>query len=97
MIFNREDYDNHSRIHDDVNSRKDKSTIKCYSCENYRYYVAECHNKKRDEEANLTFMHDEEPILMSAEKMSNLLILNEEKIMTNFRNDRIETNRANNR
>lgn len=69
--------------------------IKCYSCGKYEHYVAECRNKERDEEVNLTFTQDEDLTLMLVEKMSNLLMLNEEKIMTNFivdREDQVETN-----
>ena len=73
-----------SQTHDNVNQLKDKSMIKCYSCEKYGYYAVECHNKKCDEEANLTFTDNEELVLMLAEKMPNLLILNEEKIMSDL-------------
>ena len=72
------------QTHDDVNQLKDKSMIKCYFCEKYRYYAMECRNKKCVEEANLTFTDNEEPTLMLAEKMPNLLILNEEKIMADL-------------
>ncbi|XP_022927953.1 uncharacterized protein LOC111434803 [Cucurbita moschata] len=47
------------------------------------YYATECHNNERGEEANLMFSVDEEPRLMLAEKMPNLLMLNEEKVMVN--------------
>ena len=79
--------------------------IKCYSCEKYGHYAVECCNKERDEEANLMFTDDEEPALMLAEKMTNLLILKEEKVMTNpfiDEEDQVETsmwylnNKANN-
>ena len=49
----------------------------------YGHYAVECCNKERDEEANLMFTDDEEPALMLAEKMSNLLMLIEEKVMAN--------------
>ena len=52
-------------------------------------------NKEHNEEANLTFMHDKEPALMLVEKMPNLLMLNEEKVMVNLLadgEDRVETN-----
>ena len=69
--------DNTSQIHDNVNPYKDKSMIKCYSCGKYGHYTAECHNKEHDEEVNLMFTNDEEPILKLAEKMRNLFLLAE--------------------
>ena len=42
--------------------------------------MVECHNKERDEEANITFTKDKEFALMLAKKMYNLLMLNKEKI-----------------
>ena len=73
-------HENASQTHDDPNPWKDKSMIKCYSYERYRHYAMKCFNKKRNEEANLTFMHE-------AEKMFNLLMLNEEKAMVNLLTD----------
>ena len=58
--------------------------IKCYFCGKHGHYAIMCCKKKRDEEANLTCMQDQEPTLMLAEKMSNLLMLNEEKVMENL-------------
>ena len=58
--------------------------IKCYACGKYRYYVVGCHNKKRNEEANLTFTYDEALALMLTAKKLNLLILNEEKVIVNI-------------
>ena len=58
--------------------------IKCYSCGKYGHYVVEWCNMECSEEANLTFMDDEEPKLMLAKKMPNLLMLNKEKVMTNI-------------
>ena len=66
---------NTSKIHDNVNPWQDKSMIKCYSCEKYGHYAIECRKKKHDEEANLTLTHDQEPTLILAKKMSNLLML----------------------
>ncbi|XP_023520278.1 uncharacterized protein LOC111783586 [Cucurbita pepo subsp. pepo] len=42
-------HDNTSQTHDKVNSRRDKSMIKCYGCGKYGHYAAEYYNKKRDE------------------------------------------------
>ena len=39
----------------------------------------ECRNKKRVEAANLTFMHDENPVQMLTKNMSNLLIFSVER------------------
>ena len=81
--------------HENANPRKDKSMIKCYSCRKYGHYAAQCRNKERDEEANLMFSKDEEPTLMLAEKMPNLLILKEEKVIANpfiDIEDQVETN-----
>ena len=58
--------------------------IKCCAHEIYRHYVVECRNKERDEEANITFTKDEEFALMLAKKMSNLLMLNKDKVMVNL-------------
>ena len=57
--------------------------------------MVEFRKKKRDEEENLTLMQDQEPAQMSAEMMSNLLMLNEENIMANLLTkgeDLVETN-----
>lgn len=43
---------------------------------------------QQDEETNLTFKHDEEPILVLAEKMSNLFMFKEEKVIANLLTDR---------
>ena len=64
-------------------------------CEKYGHYVVKCCKKKCNEEANLTFTQDQELALMLAEKMSNLLMLNEEKVMVNLLTkgeDRVEIN-----
>ena len=69
--------------------------IKYYSCGKYGHNATECCNKKRDEEANLTLTQDQEPALMLVEKMPNLLMLNEAKVMANLLTkgeDRVETN-----
>ena len=44
--------------HENINPRKDKSMIKCYSCGKYGHYAIECSNKKRDEETNLTLTQE---------------------------------------
>ena len=67
--------DKTSQIHDNANSRKDKIIIKCYACGKYEHYAIEYRNEEHDEEANFTFTNDEEPPLMLAEKMPNLLML----------------------
>ena len=59
---------NTSQTYDNVNSWKDKSMIKCYSYEKYGHYGVECRKKKRDDEANLTLMQDQEPAPLLAEK-----------------------------
>ena len=69
--------------------------ITYYFYEKYGHYAVECCKKKRDEDANLTFTQDEEPTLMLAKKMSNLLMLNKEMVMANLltkEEDRVETN-----
>lgn len=53
--------------------------IKCYSCGKYRHYAVEGRNREHEEEVNLTFTDDEEPALMLAKTMPNLLMLNKEK------------------
>ena len=58
--------------------------VKCYACIKYGHYTVECRNKERNEEANLAFTDDEEPTLMLSKKMLNLLMLNEEKVITNL-------------
>ena len=81
-------------IHDDANHWKDESMIKYYSCGKYEHYAVECYKKKQDEKTNLTLMHDQEPTLILAEKMPNLLMLNKEKVMLNLltkEEDRVET------
>ena len=85
--------DNTSQIHDNVKSEEDKSMIKCYSCGKYGRYAVECHNNERDEEANLMFTDDEEPTLMLAEKILNLLVLNKEGYANPFIDgeDQVET------
>ena len=87
-------HENISQTHENVNTWKDKSMIKCNSCRKYGHYAAECRSKKQDEEATLTLTQDQEPTLMLAEMMPKLLMLNEEKIMANLltkREDQVET------
>ncbi|XP_042407543.1 uncharacterized protein LOC121997275 [Zingiber officinale] len=43
---------------------RDKSHIKCFNCEKMGHYTSECYNKRRDDEAHLTYATDEEPTLM---------------------------------
>ena len=57
--------------------------VKCYPDRKYGHYTTECRNKECDEETNLMFSDDEEPTLILAEKMPNLLMLNKEKVMAN--------------
>ena len=88
-------HDDTSQTHDNVNPWKDKSMIKCYSCGKYGHYVVECRKKKQDEEKNLTLTQNQEPTLILAKKMLNLLMLNEEKVMASLftkGEDRVETN-----
>lgn len=47
--------------------RKDKSKIKCFTCEKFGHYASKCPNKKQDEEVNLIQTdEDEDPVLMMA-------------------------------
>ncbi|XP_042446660.1 uncharacterized protein LOC122031635 [Zingiber officinale] len=43
---------------------RDKSRIKCFTCEKMGHYASECYNKRRDDETHLTCATDEEPALM---------------------------------
>ena len=61
----------------------------------YEYYAVECCKKKLNKEANLTLMQDQEPALILAEKMPNLLMFNEKKVITNLLTkgeDQVKTN-----
>ena len=88
-------HDNTSQTHDNPSSWKDKSMISVNLGGKYGDYAVECPKKKRDEEENLTLIQDQEPVLMLAEKMPNLFMLNEEKVLANLLTkgeDRVETN-----
>ena len=74
--------DNTSQTHENANPQKEKRS--CFSCGKYEHYVTESRNKECDEKANLRFLDDEELTLMLAEEMPNLLVLNEENVMTNL-------------
>ena len=48
------------------NGTRDKSHIKCFTCNKMGHYASECRGKGRDEEAHLTCAAEEEPTLMMA-------------------------------
>lgn len=48
-------------------NNKDKSHIKCINYDKMGYYTFECWSKQHEEKANLTHVHDEEPVLMLIE------------------------------
>ncbi|XP_038889342.1 uncharacterized protein LOC120079255 [Benincasa hispida] len=50
------------------NGTRDKSHIKCFTCNKRGHYASECRGKGRDDEAHLTCVVDEEPTLMMAIK-----------------------------
>ncbi|XP_047309535.1 uncharacterized protein LOC124912946 [Impatiens glandulifera] len=69
---------------EDTKPRKNKSTVKCYACQKYGHYASECRNKKPDEEANLTNLHDDEPTLMFVEGVANPFPEDEETNLEEF-------------
>lgn len=60
---------------------RDKSKIKCYNCNNYGHYAAECRKPRRTrevtQEVQLSRMDDDEPALLLA-KHADLMLLNEQ-------------------
>ena len=46
------------------NDTRDKSHIKCFTCNKMGHYMSKCRGKDRDDEAHLTCVVEEEPALM---------------------------------
>ncbi|XP_020253974.1 uncharacterized protein LOC109831046 [Asparagus officinalis] len=68
----------------------DKSTIKCFNCNNFGHYASECRSKHRDEETNLTLVQDDDPALLLSECTGgtrNMVLLNEEKGIPKLQTD----------
>ncbi|XP_047306189.1 uncharacterized protein LOC124909563 [Impatiens glandulifera] len=57
----------------DTKPRKDKSIVKCYAYQKYKHYASECLNKRPNNEANLTSLHDENPSLIFSKDVTNAL------------------------
>ena len=68
--------------------RRDRSKVRCFSCDVYGHFVAECrkpkreHEKEQKTEVNLTQVHDEEPVLLMVERVTKtndkeIILLNE--------------------
>lgn len=64
-------------------SAKDKSKIKYFSCNNYGHYASECRSKSHVEEAHLTCVDDDGPMLLLIVSQENIVMLNVEKAMSN--------------
>ncbi|KAL4589803.1 hypothetical protein LXL04_002713 [Taraxacum kok-saghyz] len=60
------------------NGSRDKSTVKCFNCDDYGHYAAECPKprRERNQEANLSQTHLDEPTLLLT--MQGEIFLNEE-------------------
>ncbi|GJR90263.1 zinc finger, CCHC-type containing protein, partial [Tanacetum coccineum] len=64
-------HDPKTNWNDQKHVQKDKSKIKCFSCDEFGHYASECPKKRLAEEANLTQSVDEEPTLMMAISQEN--------------------------
>lgn len=81
----------------------DKSKVKCFGCQGYGHYAAECKKSKREkehkEEVNIAQMQDDEPALLLTEKPeedSTVMLINEEKVLPklsqNSEGDQVSSN-----
>ncbi|XP_074352385.1 uncharacterized protein LOC141691555 [Apium graveolens] len=75
------------RNRDNTRSTRDKSKVRCFSCNGYGHYAAECkktkQNKEMIEEAHFSHIPDEEPALLmvKCEKNDKLnMLINEEHV-----------------
>lgn len=67
---------------------RDKSRVRCFNCQGYGHYAADCKKPKREkehkEEVNLAHMQDDEQALLltkSAENGERVMLINEEKLL----------------
>lgn len=99
------EYDSSKRFRTRDNSRsaRDKSKVRCFSCNGYGHYAAECKKGKRDkepmEEAHFSQIPDEEPALLMVECEKNdkvSMLINEEHVVPKLtQGDVIETTESN--
>ena len=82
---NKENTDGHSGFKG--RGGRDKSRVKCYNCNLFGHYAAECRKPRRTREqkheANIVEIEDEEPALLLANHVKeedNLMLLNEQKV-----------------
>lgn len=81
---------------------KDKSRIRCYNCQNYGHYAAECKKAKRErevrQEALMARTEEDEPALLLAkhDKECGEVMLNEKgmtpKVMTDGKEKKTSSN-----
>lgn len=71
----------------DTRGFRDKSKVRCWNCQGYGHFAADCKKPKRDkesrEEANIAQIPDDEPALLLAEKQDDegtVMLLNEDKV-----------------
>ncbi|XP_071740096.1 uncharacterized protein [Rutidosis leptorrhynchoides] len=64
------------------NRSKDKKSIKCYNCNNYRHYTSDCKSPKdKADESNLTRTNEEPALLlMVCEEEESRILLNGENV-----------------
>lgn len=79
----------------DKSYTRDRSTVKCFNCNVYGHYAAECRkprrerekNKEQTHESNLTKIEDDESTLLLTEldrSSEDIVLLNEEKVVPSF-------------
>ncbi|KAA0025454.1 keratin, type I cytoskeletal 9-like [Cucumis melo var. makuwa] len=81
------------------NGTRDKSHIKCFTCNKMKHYTTECHEKGRDDGAHLTRATDKEPALMigtciGRDRVGGVLLSKEQLLPKIYYNNKNEENKG---
>ncbi|XP_074363891.1 uncharacterized protein LOC141705649 [Apium graveolens] len=100
LLLSREEWlkrSNKSRGTSSYQGQHDKSKVRCFNCQLYGHYAAECRKprkeKEKKQEANLAQIQDDEPALLLTEfeKVKNdTLLLNEKGLVPKLQKDQVK-------